>query len=1114
MKTSFRSVFATVLAGVALAGVLHASATSIVQGPIQTDGQAKPNVIFGMDDSGSMDAEVLIDGTSDGMLWWDHGKETAWNSAGKPIFMAPTGNNGSFVGYGLRMGYLFPNGCDTNGGATRNYCDDSGVISAVPPIPKFATARSASYNPLYYDPNLTYAPWPKAYFGGSTRTYGNASTTAALSHPGVSGSPSMNLTVQQSSRASNFTFRMANGMLVPPGAEYRTKNTNNSWTTAGSSGKAVNNTEYDVNIPYWPASYWHKQACSVDGTTCVQAPDGATLKYYQIAGTGASSSFPSGRSAAEELQNFANWFQYYRKRKLMLAASMGQVLSTLSGMRLGLTSFNSDNHGTSSNLTMYDTDDSRGDAYNAKVIAGRFYTNDSLSGTPTRETLNYIGQQFIRNKNVVQYSCQRNAAFIVTDGFANGDAVTPAAGWNAANSAWAKTAPFTKTWAGTLADIALYYYTTNVRTDLAAGRVPAATESTDPGADKNNNLHMNTYGITLNATGNIWPDITNPYTTAITWKNVTASGSPDSIDDLWHATINGRGQMFLATNPKNTAAQVQAALTEILRLSGSQSGVTYSTVNLRANESYAFAGSYKYMGWSGDFEEFAVNAATGALASTSTWSASAVLQDKDWTTRKLVTYSGGTGVAFSTGQASTLVDYLRGDRSNEGTTYRARTGLLGAVINADVAVSARDGVVYGPTNEGFLHAFDLATGEELWAYAPSFGQATMVASATPGWTFVTILDGTPVLGTVGTRKVLVGGRGSAGVGYYALDVTDPKTNATEADVAKRVLWEFPNANTPKSVSDALGVSMGKPVIVRTSQWGDVVLLSSGYNSSLDGKGRLFVLDALTGDLKATLITTAGTASADSGLGPISGWQEADGTVQFVYGGDELGNLWRFDLVKSSVLKLATLTNAAGTGLPITAAPELSNVGNRRMVFVGTGRLLGTPDLDDNKVYSFFGLWDNGSAVTNVRTQLAGRTIAVKPDGTRSVSGAAVNWATQRGWYADLPAGEKANTDPAVAFGAISFTTNKASATSCSSDSALYVAASATGLQLPDTAFAGTPYYGVSYSSVLSSDVSVALTSGGKVVLSTRGSNGTNNSRTLNLGGSIPAQKTSWREVLR
>ena len=85
----------------------------------------------------------------------------------------------------------------------------------------------------------------------------------------------------------------------------------------------------------------------------MSAPDNSgTLKRYEIKSTTAS--YPSGRNFAGELQNFANWFTYYRKRKLMLAGSMGRVLDSISGLRLGVVPFN-DNP---SPLQMFDADGS------------------------------------------------------------------------------------------------------------------------------------------------------------------------------------------------------------------------------------------------------------------------------------------------------------------------------------------------------------------------------------------------------------------------------------------------------------------------------------------------------------------------------------------------------------------------------------------------------------------------------------------------------------------------------------------------------------------------------------------------------------------------------------
>jgi type IV pilus assembly protein PilY1 len=607
------------------------------------------------------------------------------------------------------------------------------------------------------------------------------------------------------------------------------------------------------------------------------------------------------------------------------------------------------------------------------------------------------------------------------------------------------------------------------------------------------------------------------------------------VDDLWHATINSRGAMFTSQNPTQTAAAVEKALTQILKLAGSQGAVAFSTLNLRPGSSTAYAGSYKPQGWSGDVTAFAVDTTTGGLATQPSWSADAALQGRDYTTRSIATYNGSSGVPLTASNAGTqlnpsasygintdLVAYVRGNRSLEGTSFRTRTGLIGAIVNAEPVSSAKDAVVYATANDGMVHALDQNNGNELWAYMPGFTLANVGASTQKAWTFQTILDATPTLGKVGTKTILVGGRGSAGTGFYGLDVTNPKgapdsTSASPTDsiVATRVLWEFPASSTPANVTSSLGASLGKPLVINTTKYGAVVALSSGYNSTLDGKGRVYVLDAMTGAIKQTFVTTTGSVgTGDTGLTQLSGFAEADGSVSFIYGGDLLGNLWRFNIEDGSVFKIATLTDASGVALPVTASPELATVNGRRMVFVGTGRMLGLTDFSDTRVQSFFAIWDNNTAIANVRTALAARSITA--NGTsRTVAGNTIDWATQRGWYLNLPSGEKANTDPSIAYGVLSFTINSPSAVSCSSDSALYMADVSTGMQLPSNNFVGmTPFFGVQFNSTLTARSSISRLSSGNIVVTTHQSDNSTTSRQLNTLPTTKPAKTAWKSVLK
>ena len=497
-------------------------------------------------------------------------------------------------------------------------------------------------------------------------------------------------------------------------------------------------------------------------------------------------------------------------------------------------------------------------------------------------------------------------------------------------------------------------------------------------------------------------------------------------------------------------------------------------------------------------------------------SASAQLDSLTANNRLIATYDGTQGIQFQSSTASTatklsasqeavfvtppsandaaaVISYLRGDRSAEGSTYRVRAHLLGDLVDAEpvlvrkpsqsyadpcygtvaagcttpfkTAQANRTRVVFQGSNDGMLHAFSATSGNELWAYVPKLVWPSLNAlTRLNGFSHQYRVDGTPVTGdadfaaTYGStttipdwRTMLVGGLGKGGRGVYALDVTNPVAS-NEADVASKVLWEFPNASTSTTVASNLGYTYGRPVLTKTSGTGWVVLVASGYNndsatSGGDGQGHLFVLNAKTGALIRDIPTGAGSPSSPSGLAKISGYSSnasVNNTVDYVYGGDLLGNVWRFDLTDASpanwgVTKLATLVNASNQAQPITGEPQLSEVTrngiSHRFVYVGTGEYLGGSDIASTQVQTMYGLIDDLSAtplISPLRGSLVQQTISAVNANQRQLSTNAIDYGTQRGWYVDLTlsAGERINTDPQLASGALLFTTNIPSSDLC------------------------------------------------------------------------------------
>jgi type IV pilus assembly protein PilY1 len=239
-----------------------------------------------------------------------------------------------------------------------------------------------------------------------------------------------------------------------------------------------------------------------------------------------------------------------------------------------------------------------------------------------------------------------------------------------------------------------------------------------------------------------------------------------------------------------------------------------------------------------------------------------------------------------------------------------------------------------------------------------------------------------------------------------------------------------------------------------------VLVTSGYNNvSLgDGHGHLYVLDALTGAIlaqTATPDTGNNTTPIPSGLAKIAVMAPnatVDNTGTAVYGGDLLGNIWKFDLTSfpATVQVLGQAKDLGGKPQPITTSPELALVQDiYKVVYVGTGRYLGNADLTDPATQSspvpspitawkqsLYAFKDTGTNLGTLRTAgLVKQTLTTSGGGTqRTVTNTAVNFATQTGWYVDFDLtdspGERVTLDPQLVLGTLNVTTNVPNTTAC------------------------------------------------------------------------------------
>ena len=386
----------------------------------------------------------------------------------------------------------------------------------------------------------------------------------------------------------------------------------------------------------------------------------------------------------------------------------------------------------------------------------------------------------------------------------------------------------------------------------------------------------------------------------------------------------------------------------------------------------------------------------------------------------------------------------------------------------------RPKTVFVGANDGMLHAFNADDMEELWAYVPTMVIPNMWKLADSNYSakHSYYVDGDIVVADICTnscgsasatwKTILVAGLAGGGRGYFALDVTVPS--------APILLWEFDPKNPGLKGDPNLGYSYGNPIVTKRNidnKW--IVAFSSGYNNIPDnsafyalpstnfkpnnpaiytsgnGGGYLYVLDAFTGD-RLDAIPTLNTSSANvgdtttpSGLGRISANindGELNNVTTYIYGGDLLGNLWRFNLDTSQALNFAQLVVGA-TAQPITTAPEIASVDNKDVIYVGTGKYLELADLTNPNQQTIYAIKDDNATATlvNPRASLVAQTIIPDPTDANSRMSGPANAATpfqgNRGWYVDLPdSRERLNIDPKIELGTLLMPTTVPEESAC------------------------------------------------------------------------------------
>lgn len=723
----------------------------LAQAPLNNQVQTAPAFIMAVDDSGSMTFQTQFPG-QDG--------EGCWNTTRKSFFDA----NGSLYTSG-NCDYLH---------VTPGPRIDTGRYG-IPPIDQLGFARSSQFNPTYFNPSVKYEPW----IAGNGTSYGDAGLLATRIDP--RNTATVALASPYYSTAAADSFRMQDGMVIPAGTFYRYNNTN----YRRSTDYTWNNGVATVYMEYTPATFYLRWTDANDAYPQIPGVantySGITrVKVDNACGTNCAMwKYTIGAGNTAALQNFANWFSYYGNRNRAMIAGMTRSLSDINNLRVGYFRINQNgsyDSGTSTNkrLAMRDM------ANNTDKLA--LYTDmialTASGGTPNRQAVNSAALQMTRTDDgaPVKLMCQKNAVMLFTDGFSNGDGPT------VGNNDSAMGAPFNDGYSNTMADIVTKYYNdvnggSPLRTDLTAGKVPvpAACSSANPDKrlDCQANLHINFYGVTLGARGNLFnPDLDqDPFTDASIYGNwpPRENDQRSTVDDIWHATVNTRGEYINARTPEEITTAMRRVLSSVTSGASPSGGSGSSGARVGAG-SIQVAPSYEIANEGTDwFGRLAANKvstnAAREIIYTPMWEAAAMMTGngrevyytKDGTTRAfnagtvtlddLCTKSNSLYPGMSRCNAAAItalgadvtaaVAYLKGDQTFEvknGGRLRDRTTRLGDIVNSSPVVTApgddygyrrlsgtlgtsyltylaekrtnSNYMVYVGANDGMLHAFD------------------------------------------------------------------------------------------------------------------------------------------------------------------------------------------------------------------------------------------------------------------------------------------------------------------------------------------------------------------------------------------------------------------------
>ncbi|ENT0276183.1 pilus assembly/adherence protein PilC [Neisseria gonorrhoeae] len=266
---------------------------------------------------------------------------------------------------------------------------------------------------------------------------------------------------------------------------------------------------------------------------------------------------------------------------------------------------------------------------------------------------------------------------------------------------------------------------------------------------------------------------------------------------------------------------------------------------------------------------------------------------------------------------------------------------------------------------------------------------------------------------------MFGAMGLGGRGAYALDLSKINENYPAA----APLFDVKNGdnNGKNRVKVELGYTVGTPQIGKTQNGKYAAFLASGYAAkdinSNDNKTALYVYDL--GNTLGTPIAKIDVPGGKGGLSsPTLVDKDLDGIVDIAYAGDRGGNMYRFDLSNSDPNKWSAKAIFEGTK-PITSAPAVSRLKDKRVVIFGTGSDLSESDVFNTDEQYIYGIFDDDKANVSVKVKdhmgdgLLKQNLTQENKTLFLTNNKASGGSADKGWVVKLREGERVTVKPTV-----------------------------------------------------------------------------------------------------